>query len=1229
MSNNSYCHSLKPPIDPLLFSAIQRADIDVLANQNITPVLPLLAKLICDSSISNRQDLIKLLHPIRQMNIVIDLMSIPSLTQIMTTQNNSTHYESSNGAQKLQIVMTALMDLSKKVRSSDQFKTQLVKTYLFDNPVYHDELSYCLCVALFKAPLTSVINIIDVCETLLHVRDGPAIICRLVANMPDRSFEVCISLINYADQSEELSSNNEINKNRAIAVRLICQMNPAIALAVRSEAIGMRKLPSLVLMITIDSCHNAIKILKVEGNNISYSENNHIKSQEMLYGHSEDGFDSAISFVNDILLEQDEATRLWFAQYIKSTQKLNDLGTQTILSEFRTQLHQFIQTHLVNKFFRDDFSLNNHHESNSNGDIFAMFDDKVVTFDANKLVIRATAVLRMFCALRGIGGMKINDQESIDLLRLITIRLPANQTCANFAITGMCTLLACSSIIVNQKDEKLAANWLKWCIHDSGYNKYSTQGKCSISDLFLLIAILFQNNQNARIAELVCATLEMKLQIKASVSKSKSLFVQEVMNDQAVTEHASQIPVTKNLNNNIVEFLPVHCIHQLLENRSFSKHQVEIKDWIFKQICQSVLPLHNIMPKLIETYVNSVIVSTSVYGHCGTNQKFSHQEIALIFKNKLYMSREQNTPNGISHTINCLSVNNESESSTLSASNIEVACYLTSQMLMLYYLLLYEDTRLKKNPDMSVIDRTKVIKYDTDFMMEIPIHFLLQIAYDNQESFGPIVPGLMKLVAANYPQLCLAQQWLCLDGSNDNSVYNLSSKISELSLVLIKSQNKQKDQVAHIKTEISEKQISDAYLVIERDPSKLGKIMNNINSSHILEQWKYAEPIISKLGKLLSLIHRFDDETKVLFDTVFKFWWKLNSVYPRKLWVITVNSLRRTENMTDDKFSSMEYKWIDLVSDPLIVLRCDKHVFRCPQLLSINLYILSALLAASRRYLHDQISENPGPTKDLAQIKSREELAVALIAAQTSASIQILLEYCLPTSEEEKIVDVKDDEGKDLTENDLELRDRYNNCVNLICENLHQAFIVDTNLAKLVHFQTYPNTLLSLTADKIPSMHICLDFIPEMLVQPDLKKQAFVIELTSHLCEKYPITKSLTVAKLCFNTAFTLLQVLSSKRRAMFFLIALPALLRISKVFPILKEDASIILRQMKNITQAHVTSTASRFGLNSSKSATSFNEVSWKDLKRIIMSNFTLQEALQICIDICLKDLSEIDKSF
>ena len=119
----------------------------------------------------------------------------------------------------------------------------------------------------------------------------------------------------------------------------------------------------------------------------------------------------------------------------------------------------------------------------------------------------------------------------------------------------------------------------------------------------------------------------------------------------------------------------------------------------------------------------------------------------------------------------------------------------------------------------------------------------------------------------------------------------------------------------------------------------------------------------------------------------------MTTVYPRQLWLLTVNHLTPPPNISQE----------DLALDPLAVLRCDDRVFRTAPLLSILLYMLKACLAASRsrlcQYLQDQ--PPPGANTSLAE-REREELKNSLVLTQESAAIQILLETCQPGVGEEE-----------------------------------------------------------------------------------------------------------------------------------------------------------------------------------------------------------------------------------
>lgn len=1181
-------------IDSTLFSALQNIDIHDFVDRDISLVLPYMANLLMSSSFVKRPQLLRILYPIKKMNDLIQVMSIKCIDQIDPRFLETTSFESSNYTDKLRVVAAEYNRLHELTRQANlpganqQQSTQLIQSDLFDSISYIEDVSYCLCTILMKS---TVYNILDMSETLLHVKYGYIYIVRLVANLPERCLEVCHSLISMGDRLDETSTPNELSEKRAKTLRLLCQINPSIANTARSSTLHLCKLPSLTVMITSDQLGNYL-------NRYNAGE----EPAEKVLTELGDCFDGVIAFMTGIFLDCEESTRVWFAQYTKNVQlKRIDHNQFSVFSNLRTQL-----TETINILFKD---------------ILGDGEECTNAQALNRSLIRCTATLRLYCCFRGIGSIKLNSDEVELLLRLINFKSSiVNRTVVNYAITGVCTLLVCSALISNQKDEKRAADWLKWILKESNYSdtRHSSKGKCSISELLLLVAIHFLNNQTSQIADLVCATLGMKLQIKISVPKCKTLFVQEVFNDQMVTEHAVKVPVTKNLSNNITEFLPAHCIHQLLESRSFSKHQVPINHWIYKQICESKRPIHNIMPKLVESYVNSVINFTmSANGQDAASEPISEEQLISIFKHQLY------TDHNIQDNDNIVKMDTCEEEPHI--VDIEAA-----QVLLLYYILLYEDLRLKKNPDFNATERARLTRYSPDFMMEIPVFYLLKRVRSDQDSFGTVFPELIKLVTSQFPQLCSIQHWMSIEHfdiedssankTNRNNNNNIGDYIITSDMLVSHGQIQNNHKLSKDIKQNLQKQLFDHYNSQALDLTLLTRDVNQILLLDREDIWPFAQPFIENLPKLLSLDS--DDQNSIdykkLINASTKLWWRLNNIFPRKLWVMTVNALKRPQECLLD-LKAPEHTWDELVLDPLIVLRCDLRVFRCSNLLNITLNILNAFLAASRRCLQDHIYEQPRQV----DLRSLEELRSALMHAQTSAAIQILLEYCLPLDIEQECL-IRQENGIQLSFDEEQILSRFETSVNCVCEHLHQVFISDTNLAKLVHFQTYQSELLSTTSDKIPSMHICLDFIPELLSQPDISKQVFVIELTSHLCEKYAITKSLNVAKLCFNVAFTMLQLLSSERRALFFIPVLPALIRMCDVFPILRDDAEIILNQINQISVAHMASTSSRLSLGAARPFEGLDKLSWREAKKL-MSTLNLNEALYLCIQ---KSLTQLKKN-
>ena len=62
-------------------------------------------------------------------------------------------------------------------------------------------------------------------------------------------------------------------------------------------------------------------------------------------------------------------------------------------------------------------------------------------------VIQGTALLRLYCALKRLAGMKLTQQEAEALLRLVTCHPPPTAAGVRFVVVGLCTLLVCTNIM--------------------------------------------------------------------------------------------------------------------------------------------------------------------------------------------------------------------------------------------------------------------------------------------------------------------------------------------------------------------------------------------------------------------------------------------------------------------------------------------------------------------------------------------------------------------------------------------------------------------------------------------------------------------------------------------------------------------------------------------------------------------------------------------------------------
>ncbi|NXC69768.1 INT2 protein, partial [Anhinga anhinga] len=629
-------------------------------------------------------------------------------------------------------------------------------------------------------------------------------------------------------------------------------------------------------------------------------------------------------------------------------------------------------------------------------------------------VVKASALLRLYCALMGIAGLKPTDEEAEQLLQLMTSRPPATPAGVRFVSLSFCMLLAFSTLVSTPEQEQLMVMWLSWMIKEEAYFESISGVSASFGEMLLLVAMYFHSNQLSAIIDLVCSTLGMKIVIKpSSLSRMKTIFTQEIFTEQVVTAHAVRVPVTGNLSANITGFLPIHCIYQLLKSRSFTKHKVSIKDWIYRQLCETTTPLHPQLLPLIDVYINSILTPASKSNPEATNQPVTEQEILNVFQG---LSGGENTRLAQRYSI-------------------------TTQLLVLYYVLSYEEALLANTKILGILQvclKSNSESWRKAVLFRVDVYFL--------NIPKGLHSALLRLLATNYPHLCIVEDWIC-----EEQITGTDALLRRMLLTNIAKNH-------------SPKQLQEAFSMLPGNHTQLMQILEHLTLLSAGELIPYAEVLTSNMNRLLNA-----GVPRRILQTVNKLWMVLNTVMPRRLWVMTVNALQPSVKIVRQQ----KYTQNDLMIDPLIVLRCDQRVHRTPPLMDVTLHMLNGYLLASKAYLNAHLKETaeqdirPSQNNAMgpeAPEVTREELKNALLAAQDSAAVQILLEICLPTEEEKaqssnthsllkNVHSTTGPKSPELEEEEDSLLCNLREVQCLICCLLHQMYIADPNIVKLVHFQ--------------------------------------------------------------------------------------------------------------------------------------------------------------------------------
>ena len=111
------------------------------------------------------------------------------------------------------------------------------------------------------------------------------------------------------------------------------------------------------------------------------------------------------------------------------------------------------------------------------------------------------------------------------------------------------------------------------------------------------------------------------------------------------------------------------------------------QDWIYRQICSSTSPIHSLLPPLIEVFVNSIIMPSTKTDH--VNEPITEQEILAVFQNSFLKTA--------------------GDGEDVMEVDGEGAVSFTSQLLLLYYVLLYQDCLLTNMKNIGKLNNMKNI----------------------------------------------------------------------------------------------------------------------------------------------------------------------------------------------------------------------------------------------------------------------------------------------------------------------------------------------------------------------------------------------------------------------------------------------------------------------------------------------------------------------------------------
>eukprot|EP01127_Copromyxa_protea_P018474 TRINITY_DN5836_c0_g1_i1.p1 TRINITY_DN5836_c0_g1~~TRINITY_DN5836_c0_g1_i1.p1 ORF type:complete len:1069 (-),score=196.11 TRINITY_DN5836_c0_g1_i1:16-3222(-) len=685
------------------------------------------------------------------------------------------------------------------------------------------------------------------------------------------------------------------------------------------------------------------------------------------------------------------------------------------------------------------------------------------------------ALLRVYSVMLAVFDIPLDSQEFGAIIKLIRHICSSTETDISTSSRvhrlSLCFLLEWLAIKVRTLRDKPE--------RDVDWNNFNFEGREDILNIlgklqddskstrlsseFLRLVINLYSGQYSLflswVADVLTVDLSQLTISEEDTEKVSGLIFSKVMSTDMLISQVESLPVCPGLHGEYTDSdVPVECIYRITKECLFENNpqvNVAIGEWVYKQIKESSVPVHPLLPAILST-TNERMIKTQT-------EKISSVKLEELMK----------------------------------TADTPVIVFI------LYLILDYNSRAIKAQAQQPIQKnmlgssaRTGTKRYESSLLNKFEVKKLVLACQENT-NYSTIFPSLYSLVVNSFPYLFTVDDMI--------ASYSLKGGIHE-------SRPKKRKFSDIVDEKVVQKKKKGAEFVDDGGSRGSLEIDTLLGSLEVILENKRARGSYKAATEFLNS------------------WKKLYAIHDHLLPLQTVRELLRlsakyqetslnVQNKKDYEYTGLT---TDLLrTDPLMVLGVEtRMLLPLAPLLEILFILATHYLRASNKYLFD---------KSNGRMKERSAEIGTLLYAQESAAIQILLEFCIDP------VLLQEDKG--VVE---EVR-------RMTCSYVHQRFIEKPLLIKLLHFQMYPTELIAIMVEGVPSMHVTLDFLPEMLNAPAHLRvwRDFGMILSGHIVKKYPIHSGLAVAREVIHQC-TLQPSLRQEKWALL------ALEQISEAFPLL-----------------------------------------------------------------------------